>query len=157
MSCVLCHPKNLWLLLWTPTIASKHGSDEPRPNSWTILFKIYLNVILSSTSRSTEYSVALAFSDYIFVQSSCFSRTFYMSRLTNPHWRRNHIRYFGVLLTVHLSIFISVINQIDAQNFCFTVSLFHASTCFEHMCLSSGGQDCITQHLVSSHWNKWVV
>jgi len=29
-------------------------------------------------------------------------------------------------------LFISVINQIDAQNFCFTISLFHASTCFEH-------------------------
>jgi len=27
--------------------------------------------------------------------------------------------------------FISVINQLDAQNFCFTISLFHASTCFE--------------------------
>jgi len=27
---------------------------------------------------------------------------------------------FDVLLTVHLSIFISVINQLDAQNFCFT-------------------------------------
>jgi len=40
--------------------------------------------------------------------------------------------YFDVLLTVHLSIFILVINQLDAQNFCFTISLFHASTCFEH-------------------------
>ena len=40
--------------------------------------------------------------------------------------------YFDVLLTVHLSIFISVINQLDAQNICFTVSLFHAFTCFEH-------------------------
>jgi len=39
---------------------------------------------------------------------------------------------FDVLLTVHLSIFISVINQLNAQNFCFTISLFHASTCFEH-------------------------
>ena len=29
--------------------------------------------------------------------------------------------------------FISVSNQLDAQNFCFTVSLFHASTCFEHV------------------------
>jgi len=29
-------------------------------------------------------------------------------------------------------LFISVINQLDAQNFCFTISLFHASTCFEH-------------------------
>ena len=40
--------------------------------------------------------------------------------------------YFDVLLTVHLSIFISVINQLDAQNFCFTISLFHAPTCFKH-------------------------
>jgi len=52
---------------------------------------------------------------------------------------------FDVLLTVHLSIFISVINQLGAQNFCFAISLFHASTCFEHMCSSSGGQNCITQ------------
>jgi len=42
---------------------------------------------------------------------------------------------FYVLLTVHFSIFISVINHLDAQFFfCFTISLFHASTCFEHMC-----------------------
>jgi hypothetical protein len=54
-----------------------------------------------------------------------------------------HVAAFDVLLTVHLSIFISVINQLDAQNFCFIVSLFHASTCFEHMCSSSGGQNCI--------------
>jgi len=58
---------------------------------------------------------------------------------------------FDVLLTLHLSIFISVINQPDAQNFCFTISLFHASTCFEHMCSSSRGQNCITQPLVLSH------
>jgi len=30
--------------------------------------------------------------------------------------------------------FISVINQLDVQYFCFIISLFHASTCFEHMC-----------------------
>ena len=58
---------------------------------------------------------------------------------------------FDVLLTVRLSIFISVINQFDAQIFCFTISLFHASTCFEHMCSSSGGHNLITQPLVSSH------
>jgi len=50
----------------------------------------------------------------------------------------------------HMHIFISVINQLDAQKFCFTISLFHASTYFEHMCSSSGGQNCITQPLVSS-------
>ena len=31
-----------------------------------------------------------------------------------------------------VNLFISVINQLDAQNFYFTISLFHASTCFEH-------------------------
>jgi hypothetical protein len=40
------------------------------------------------------------------------------------------LKDFDDLLTVHLSIFISVINQFDAQNF--TISLFHASTRFEH-------------------------
>ena len=33
---------------------------------------------------------------------------------------------------MHLSIIILVINQLDAQNFCFTIRLFHASICFEH-------------------------
>jgi len=28
--------------------------------------------------------------------------------------------------------FILVINQLDAQNFCFRISSFHAPTCFEH-------------------------
>jgi len=32
------------------------------------------------------------------------------------------------------------INQLDALNF--IMSLFHASTRFEHMCASSGGQNC---------------
>ena len=37
----------------------------------------------------------------------------------------------------------------DALNF--IMSLFHASICFEHTCSSSGGQNCTTQPLVSSH------
>jgi hypothetical protein len=41
------------------------------------------------------------------------------------------------------------IDQLDALNF--IMSLFHASTCFEHMCSSSGGQNCTIQPLVSSH------
>ena len=41
------------------------------------------------------------------------------------------------------------INELDALNF--IISLFHASTCFEHKCSSSGGQNCIIQSLVSSH------
>ena len=41
------------------------------------------------------------------------------------------------------------INQLDALNF--IMSLFHASTCFEHTCSSSGCQNCTIQPLVSSH------
>ena len=37
----------------------------------------------------------------------------------------------------------------------FAISLFHTSTCFEHMCPSSGDQNCITQPLVSSHLQAW--
>ena len=54
-----------------------------------------------------------------------------------------------------ISIYLFNINQLDALNF--LMSLFHASTCFEHMCSSSGGQNGTIQPLVSSHWNKWVV
>ena len=62
------------------------------------------------------------------------------------HYILLHIFSFSdVLLTVNLSIFISVIKQLDAQNFCFTIIFFLASTCFEHMRSSSGGQNCITQ------------
>ena len=56
----------------------------------------------------------------------------------------------GPILRIYLNI-----NQLDALNF--IMSLFHASTCFEHMRSSSGGQNCTIQPLVSSHWNKWVV
>ena len=55
------------------------------------------------------------------------------------------------MLTVRLSIFVSVINQLDAQNFCFTISLFHTSTCFEHMCSSSGGQNCQPVHETATY------
>jgi len=83
-------------------------------------------------------------------------------------------RNFDVLL----SIFISVINQLDAQYFCFIISLFHAFTCFEHMCSSSGWYQrlcnrcddtrvCVMQfwppddeHMCSKHveaWNKLII
>jgi len=45
-----------------------------------------------------------------------------------------------------LLLFISVIIQLDAQHFCFTISLFRDSTCFEHMC---------SKHVEA--WNKLIV
>jgi len=64
---------------------------------------------------------------------------FYHQSEEDVHWTHKFhflpfLPFFLSLLTVHLSIFISVINQLDAQKFCFTINLFHASTCFEHMC-----------------------
>ena len=47
-----------------------------------------------------------------------------------------YIFYYFVLWPTNAQ-FIPVINQLDAQNVCVTISLFHASTCFEHMCSSS--------------------
>ena len=43
-------------------------------------------------------------------------------------------KFFDVLLTVHLSI-ILVINQLNAQNLVFIISLLYASKCFEHYVL----------------------
>jgi len=57
---------------------------------------------------------------------------------------------------VHLSIFISVINQLDAQNFCFTVSLFQAYTCFEHMSFTEKTSFAILLCNLEFHENLWI-
>ena len=56
---------------------------------------------------------------------------------------------------MHLSIFISVINQFDAQNIYFTVSLFHASSYFEHMCskyVEAWNKLIVKQKFCASSW-----
>ena len=79
------------------------------------------------------------------------------------------VKYFSYStgINMHAQFFFYLnINQLDALNF--IMSLFHASTCFEHMCSSSGGQNCTIQPLVwlpddkhtcSKHvesWNKLI-
>jgi hypothetical protein len=53
------------------------------------------------------------------------------------------------------NLFINI-NQLDALNF--IISLFQASTCFEHMCSSSGGQIVLHSlwyhHTETSEWSK---
>ena len=77
-------------------------------------------------------------------------------------------KYFVTCIPLYLFI---NINQLDALNF--IISLFQAPTCFEHMCSSSGGQNCIIRSLVcnticppddehtcSKHvgaWNKLII
>ena len=58
------------------------------------------------------------------------------------------VNYFTTELTVHQYLFINI-KQLDALNF--IISLFQPCTCYEYMCSSSGGQNCILQSLVSSH------
>jgi len=67
---------------------------------------------------------------------------------------RRNIRNFDVLLTVHLSIFISVINQIIAQSFCFTIRLYHAS-CLNFTTFCSYLRNCILVILDHSLVSVW--
>ena len=60
---------------------------------------------------------------------------------------------------MHLSVFILVINQIDAQDFCFTIRLFHASTRFEHHVLIIRRSKIVLysiwyHHTETSEWSK---
>jgi hypothetical protein len=58
--------------------------------------------------------------------------------------------FFNVLLTVHLSV-ILIINRLIAQNLVSQKVYYMPLHVSSTMCLSSGGQNCIIQHLVSSH------
>jgi len=92
-----------------------------------ILIKIRQPWQIIYVHPQVQFSLHLALSGSIFIEAKkkCWSNT--------VDTRATHI------------MFISVMNQLDAKNFCFTICLFHASTCFEHMCSSSGGQNCIIQ------------
>jgi len=121
---------------------------------------------------------------YAGISFNCWSITFNLNTtytLGNEGRNTNYILILGRQTSIILMFCwpcVSVIDQLDAQNFCFTISLFHASTCFEHMCSSSGGQPvhktatyscddtrgCVMQfwpldeeHMCSKHveaWNK---
>jgi len=60
----------------------------------------------------------------------------YSKDLMGPLLYSNYFYNFDVLLTVHLSIFISGFNQIDAQNLfhnkCYFMPLHVSSTCAHH-------------------------
>jgi len=120
-----------------------HHEDRKRK---AIRLAVHENTFTLPSSNSfleLKFLITLFFFILLFVL--CQSFLLYVASSTPINF------FLDVLLTVHLSIFISVINQLDAQHFCFTISLFHAFTCFEHMCSLSGSQNCITQPLVSSH------
>ena len=61
---------------------------------------------------------------------------------------QHHCLLHPLNLSVTFQRIYNNIKQLDALNF--IMNLFHASTCFEHMCSSSGGQNCTIQPVVSS-------
>ena len=108
-----------------------------------VCWGIYLTRNCNSYHMYSCYFIALIFNMLVCLGLVC---TLFVKYLTD---NKHHWQFFYVLLTVHLSLFTSVINQLVVQKFCFTISLFHACTCFGHMRSSSRGQNCITQPLVS--------
>ena len=74
----------------------------------------------------------------------CFGGKSILGSKQNGPNLNTHRYSFKFMYSIYLNI-----KQLDALNF--IMSLFHASTCFEHKCLSSEGQNCIIQPLVSSH------
>jgi len=66
-------------------------------------------------------------------------KSIYTIRPTNARILNTFITHYSLPTILNsyqkpLHAFISVISQLYAQNFCFTILLFHASACFEHMC-----------------------
>ena len=119
-----CFPKQ-----WVYTAPFFYGTVCVLDASDGSVFKMYAHVMQCS-NRIFIFDIPLCYINYNIV--------------VNYHQCR--FLYIYNLLTVHLGIFISVINQLDEQNFCFTICLSHASTCFEHMC---------SKHVEA--WNKLIV
>jgi len=71
-----------------------------------------------------------------------------------PH----HTIFFDVLLTVHLSIFISVFNQHDAQNLFhnkfYFMPLHFSSTCAHHQEVKIALHSLWYHHTETSEWSK---
>ena len=62
------------------------------------------------------------------------------------------ILFYNQFIICHHIFFILVINQLDAQNFVLQSVYFMPLHVSSTMCSSSGGQNCIMQHLVLSHY-----
>jgi len=100
------------------------AAQEKAQSVFTDKFKSYLNFFKNLLDNMTSTKSCIIITK-MSVKQLCYLLHRVAQTLLDTH-------FFDVMLTVHLNIFISVINQLDTQNFCFTISLFHASTCFEH-------------------------
>jgi hypothetical protein len=144
--------------------------------SWTssyihVCFNIAINVILPSVTVETVLctwnSPDKVLSTFLLTHTHTHTHT-YIYTHTHTHtifWNmkscmliETYHRFTG---NYHLQILtfcwpcISSINQLDAQNFCFTISLFRASACFDHMCskhLEARNKLIVKQKVCASSW-----
>jgi len=110
---------------------------------WTILL-----FLCSLPSNHRVHNMFIPLSQYLtnLMHKICFTISFisclYMFRTHVLIIRRSKLNYTASGIITPIGVMIP-----EAVKCNFKV-LFHASTCFEHMCSSSGGQNCITQPLV---------
>ena len=154
----------LYLLRWDRYVVPTHRLllthlcyiSSQKSEDLKIYFYLYLKFYHANASFFISVINQLdaqnfCFTISLFHASTCFEHMCSSSGGQNCEDLKIYFYLYLKFYRTNASFFISVINQLDAQNFCFRISLFHASTCFEHMSSSSGGQNCITQPLVSSH------
>ena len=114
---------------------------------WWKIFKICVSLLNSTLlwSRLTWIKVMFSLQETVLVQSLDHPAVLpFLISLTAD--MISVVWYFADPASQYIYL---NINQLDALNF--ITSLFHASTCFEHKCSSSGVQNCTIQSLVSSH------
>ena len=136
-----------------------------RYRNWktTCLFMLcYWDSVLPQASRSTDRAEGYEEGPSCVQEVDCIKTELswtavWVTRPAMPHPRTYSSRksappFFLTRLPssrdAHLPFYLNI-NQLDALNF--IMSLFHASTCFEHTCSSSGGQNSTIKPLVSSH------
>ena len=94
---------------------------------------------ISPSHNSVLLPAGLSFKSFVcFIVRSCYLICKSFQLMAQVNFKPQFI------ICIYLNI-----NQLDAQNF--IMNLLRASTCFEHehMCSSSGGQNCTIQPLVS--------
>ena len=133
------------IIFWSVSISSlgrKHTSHTIRKTKETLSIASRKNDLEGNTARTMVY-VCVSW-----IECGKISHNIDRSQIC---WNCGKIQTFGRTLKPKLHpcrIYLNI-KQLDALNF--IMSLFNASTCFEHKCSWSGGQNCIIQPLVSSN------
>ena len=122
--------------LWVMTLCTPVQDSVLTKKRCLLIFKVTSNItneapISSETSVTTYRSKRCQFIRHP-SNSNAAPCMYIYAEVT--HNTKQHIIYLNI-------------NQLDALNF--IISLFHASTCFEHMCSSLGG------HMCSKHVEAW--